>query len=454
MIDCVTTTNGITGADATVCAGDVTLQLTAGGVVNAASGFGLQANNNSAADGSAGLYGREAAGAGMLPSPPNPSGVWGDSQNGIGVVGSTASVDGVYGVSMGGPNSTGVHGLNATGGAGVRGRSDDGNGVEGFSQIGNGVIGVSNTGNGVYATSDASDAVYGQTNDLTHNGSGVFGNAGGGLAGVTGFGYNASDGVRGESETFTGVGVHGLNNSNGTGVWGESVSGDGVGVEGTSVRGRGVVGGSLRGIAVAGFSQSGTGVLGVSNSGWAGDFRGRVRVTGFLLKAGGGFQIDHPVDPQNKYLNHFFVESAEMKNVYDGVAVLNARGQATVQLPKWFDSLNRDFRYQLTPIGGPAPNLHVADEIQDNRFKIAGGEPGMKVSWQVTGSRKDKWAKANQVPVEERKKGEMRGRYLHAAALGKSEKRQMATETYEMKKSDTGHTAKGRVKRSEPESDQ
>jgi hypothetical protein len=88
-----------------------------------------------------------------------------------------------------------------------------------------------------------------------------------------------------------------------------------------------------------------------------------------------------------------------------------------VALPDWFEALNQDFRYQLTPIGGWAP-LYVAQEIRDNRFQIAGGEPGMKVSWLVTGIRHDAWANAHRIPVEEQKPADERGLYLHPVELG------------------------------------
>jgi hypothetical protein len=81
-------------------------------------------------------------------------------------------------------------------------------------------------------------------------------------------------------------------------------------------------------------------------------------------------------------------------------------------LPEWFEALNGDFRYQLTAIGGFAPNLHVAEEVSENRFKIAGGQEGMKVCWQLTGTRKDPWAAANPFEVEQEKPEEERGRYL------------------------------------------
>jgi hypothetical protein len=129
-------------------------------------------------------------------------------------------------------------------------------------------------------------------------------------------------------------------------------------------------------------------------------FNGDVSVVGYLYKFGGGFQIDHPLDPANKYLYHSFVESQDMKNIYDGVVVLNESGKAEIELPNWLGELNKDFRYQLTAIGASGPNLYIEEEISNNHFKIAGGKQGMKVSWQVTGIRKDPWANANRIKVE------------------------------------------------------
>ena len=153
----------------------------------------------------------------------------------------------------------------------------------------------------------------------------------------------------------------------------------------------------------------------------AGEFNGNVSVVGSITKSGGGFQIDHPVDPANKYLYHSFVESSDMKNIYDGVVVLDENGNAEVKLPEWFGSLNNDFRYQLTAIGAPAPNLYIEEEINSkNRFKIAGGKHGMKVSWQVTGIRQDHWANANRVKVEQDKPSQERGYYLHPELYDKT----------------------------------
>jgi len=146
---------------------------------------------------------------------------------------------------------------------------------------------------------------------------------------------------------------------------------------------------------------------------YAGYFSGNVHVTGTLSKGAGSFKIDHPLDPKNKYLSHSFVESPDMKNIYDGNVVLNSAGQAIVKLPEWFDALNMEFRYQLTAIGGPGPNLYISSEVSDNQFEIAGGDPGLKVSWQVTGIRKDPYAEKYRIRVEEEKRQEEKGYYLH-----------------------------------------
>jgi len=146
---------------------------------------------------------------------------------------------------------------------------------------------------------------------------------------------------------------------------------------------------------------------------YAGYFSGNAHVTGTLSKGGGSFKIDHPLDPENKYLQHSFVESPDMMNIYNGNVILDSRGEAEVELPEWFDALNRDFRYQLTAIGAPGPNLYIAEEIRGNRFRIAGGTSGMKVSWQVTGVRQDRWAEANRVQIEVDKNPDEQGKYMH-----------------------------------------
>src|SRR5215213_1885570 len=138
--------------------------------------------------------------------------------------------------------------------------------------------------------------------------------------------------------------VDGIDDGVGYGVYGNSDSYDGV--HGDSQSGNGVVG----------VSSSSYGVYGKGITGLAAYLDGNVTIAGNLTKGGGSFKIDHPLDPANKYLCHSFVESPDMKNVYDGVVMLDGNGEAEIELPDWFGALNKDFRYQLTAIGAPGSN--------------------------------------------------------------------------------------------------
>ena len=222
-------------------------------------------------------------------------------------------------------------------------------------------------------------------------------------------------GELGMSDSY--VGVLGESNS-GTGVLGESISGDAVlGFTGADV-GAAVAGfSSGRSFGISGWSNQGIGVFGIGAVG-AAEFIGDGDVSGTLTKGGGGFKIDHPLDPANKYLFHSFVESSDRKNVYDGEAVLDTNGEALVELPDWFETLNKECHYQLTPIGAPGPNLYIAEEVRHHRFKIAGGTSGMRVCWQVTGIRQDPWAQANALVIEQEKLTDERDRYLHPEVHG------------------------------------
>jgi trimeric autotransporter adhesin len=151
--------------------------------------------------------------------------------------------------------------------------------------------------------------------------------------------------------------------------------------------------------------------------GWAGYFEGPVFVTGKLTKFGGGFRIDNPADPANSYLDHSWVESNDMMNVYNGNTTTDDDGNATVELPGYFEALNRDFRYQLTVVGQFATAI-VAEEVRDNRFRIKTDKPNVMVSWQVTGIRQDVWANAIRIEVEVQKTEAERGKYLHPEEHG------------------------------------
>ncbi len=252
----------------------------------------------------------------------------------------------------------------------------------------------------------------------------------GGLDGTGGFMSLGSTG----SQTPV-INVHGVSEA-GYGVFGESTDGDGV--FGESISGDGLAGLSSTGIGVSGVSGQRIGVVGLSNGvgvlglggTLSGQFIGNVDVSGTLTKGGGGFKIDHPLDPANRYLLHSFVESPDMKNVYDGEVTLDANGEAIIYLPAWFETLNSAFHYQLTPVGAPGPNLHIAEEIRDHRFKIAGGSPAMRVCWQVTGIRQDAWARANRLVVEQDKPVDERDRYLHPQEHGHVSERSVGDARY------------------------
>jgi hypothetical protein len=281
------------------------------------------------------------------------------------------------------------------------------------STNGTAVSAISTNGNAVSATSTNATGVIG---------AGITGLSGTGVVGVYGAGGNY--GVQGFA-TY-GVGVYGAAGDSdgavgvyGTGEYGVQAIGNSYGVYATGATG--VVGASGSSSGSGGsFSNSTTGdALFTYNQsgGYAAFFDGNVDVDGKLSKAGGQFHIDHPLDPANKYLNHSFVESPDMKNIYDGNVTTDSSGLATIVLPDWFEVLNRDFRYQLTVIGQFAQAI-VAKKIENNQFQIRTSLPSVEVSWQVTGIRQDAWANANRIPVEEEKDAKLKGFYLHPQLYG------------------------------------
>jgi hypothetical protein len=211
------------------------------------------------------------------------------------------------------------------------------------------------------------------------------------------------------------AGVLGVTNV-GRGVVGQSV------VDSPSAAGVYGLGQGRNSNGVIGEAHNGAGAYGVwgrSSQGYAGVFGGTVRVYGTLTKSGGGFRIDHPIDPDTRYLSHSFVESPDMLNVYSGNVETDGNGDAVVRLPEYFESLNEDFRYQLTAVREFAQVI-VAQEVRDNQFSIKSDRPSVTVSWQVTGVRRDPFAKANRNVVEEEKPDGERGTYLHPEVYGQS----------------------------------
>jgi len=388
-----------------------------------------------------------------------------NSNGNYGYLGGGSGVYGKY-------ENTGNYGLLGTFASGVRGISYMKEGVWGKNEAeGNegslggedyGVKGLNNNGHtGFLATDNC--GVYGEHNN------GNYGNLGAISYGVYGYSH-AGTGVMGRSEN-TGVGGTHLGNNNsgvlgGTdyGVYGICPNSGNKGYLGRADVG--IYGEAVSGYAIYGYHPSSgnnaflanadaavygihhntgnIGMLGINDAAVygvgdkAGLFDGDVKMynnldvdedidchwltasrvsTYTLFKVSGFFKIDHPLDPANKYLKHSFVESPDMKNIYDGVVIMDQNGEAIVKMPDWFDALNCDFRYQLTCIGGFA-NVYIAEEIADNQFKVAGGTPGLKVSWQVTGIREDAYVKMHPMVVEENKEGDEAGKYLTPEAFG------------------------------------
>jgi hypothetical protein len=366
---------------------------------HSAAGVGVRGHTNAGGDGGYGVLGVVNQGGGWgatagvrgINNSTNEFsyGIWGSHTNGIGVYGTSAHSPGVEGSSGG---AAGVSGRSVSS-AGVNGQSGTGQGVYGFSQGNVGVLGTSSISHGVEGVSytPAKSGVYGHTDE------------------------NAAIGVWGAHTDIRDQAGTGVLGQGPTGVRGESDRWGGFGVSGSANDGTGV----------AGYSQFGKAIYGHSQNSYAGYFEGNVHVIGAFSVAVGpkNFVIDHPLDPANQYLYHASIESDEMMNQYAGTIVLDEQGEATVELAVWFEALNSNFRYHLTPIGAPGPNLYIAEEIQGNQFRIAGGTPGMKVSWLVITTRSDPYAADNPLRVEVPKPENERGTYLYPAGYGQPESR-------------------------------
>jgi hypothetical protein len=390
------------------------------------------------------------------------------SQSGRGVLGeATATSGSVYGVQGRASSTSGVGVLGeatATSGSvyGVQGRSSSTSGVgvlgEATATSGSvyGVQGRSSSTSGVGVLGEAtatSGSVYGvQGRSSSTSGVGVFGEA----TATSGSVY----GVQGRSSSTSGVGVFGeatATTGNTRGILGRSSSTSGVGVFGEATATTGNTYGGLfqnpssSGIGVYGYAQattgtnfgvvgrsespSGRGVVGVAEASTGTNYgvlgRTNSSANGWGVYAGGrlgasgtkSFQIDHPLRPETHFLNHFCIEAPEPYNLYRGTVTLDAQGEAWVQLPDYFEAINRDASYHLTPIGAAMPNLHVAVEIQGNRFKIAGGAPFKKVSWEVKAVRNDPWVQQYGYQTEQEKPKEYQGLYLHPELYGQPKER-------------------------------
>ncbi len=137
-------------------------------------------------------------------------------------------------------------------------------------------------------------------------------------------------------------------------------------------------------------------------------FEGNVEVAsdiligGTMTAAAKAFKIDHPLDPTNMYLVHNSIESNERINIYSGNVTTNTEGLATVMLPAYMCALNTDFKYQLTIVDKSFAQAIIWEPMntETNSFVIKTNTPEITVSWQITGTRQDTWAKENPMKVE------------------------------------------------------
>ncbi|MGC8785440.1 MAG: hypothetical protein ACP5RN_13770 [Armatimonadota bacterium] len=256
------------------------------------------------------------------------------------------------------------------------------------STSGTGVVGFAT------ASSGTTVGVWGSSN--SSSGTGVLGYA----AATFGITY----GVRGQSNSSSGKGVSGTATaaSGSTyGVYGQSASTSGTGVTGWAT----AASGTTYGVYGESSSSSGFGVFS----------QGRFAASG--TKA---FQIDHPLNPENAFLNHYSAEGPEPYNLYRGNVVTDAQGYATVQLPDYFESINRDPTYHLTVIDSSNDFVlaKVVREIQNNQFVIRTSKPFVKVSWRVEAIRNDRWVQEYGYQTTQEKEDAIKGKYLNPELYG------------------------------------
>ncbi len=264
------------------------------------------------------------------------------------------------------------------------------NGARGLDVLQTGV------GPGVFSSNANGNAIWGITSNYSTcailgdntTGEAVVGRATSGQSGI--------GAVVGRQEGDGGYGVRGFVTGNGSiGVLGQvGLSG---GVDGYGVRGD-TVNASGNAIGVYGKASGAT-----QYAMWA---EGRSATTGTK-----SFVIDDPSDPTHKMIVHYSTEGSEPLNAYSGNATTDATGTAWVTLPSYIEEINRDFRYQLTPIGDFAQAI-VGHEIRAGRFQIRTDKPNIKVSWRVEGVRNDPFVKKYGAPDEVTKTGSWKGKYL------------------------------------------
>ncbi len=386
---------------ATTQAGDVL------GVYGTGYAGTINAANNYAING----YVNAAAGAG----------VYGENGSGLGVFGNSGSSVGVLGQANG-ANGFGVQAYNNS--ASGTGIIASGNGLGGTYLLAGSGGSFKATRFGVLAFSNVPTGVSGSAVLGTNNKSIIISFIGG--AGVTGVDSSTGSGVIGASYAAGGEGVYGLGTgTSGTGVLAiANVGASPYGVWGVIPTGTSPANTSL---AIFGDNQTtganAVGILGQELAAPNGATRYAIFSNGDFAASGTKtFVIDHPLDPANKFLKHFSIESNEVLNIYRGNVTLDANGEGVIQLPSYFDAINNNnYAYSLTPIGQQA-SVYIKQEVQNKQFTIAGGSPGMKVSWMLSAERNDPYMQQNPQlrDVEVAKTGDASGKYLMPDLYGQS----------------------------------
>lgn len=285
----------------------------------------------------------------------------------------------------------------------------------------------SNTGVGIIAVntnaSNTFSPIQAETNSSSTSVAAVTGNSNGAAYAVAGQ-------VQGGATAQTAVYGSNLRTNGGHGVQG--IGFNGVVGETNYSSGNAVFGENYDAIAPLG---NGIGVAGTGYWGVVGEDRYLGTVAGaFGVYTNGNygasgvkpFQIDHPADPGNKFLRHFSSESNEVLNIYRGNVTFDSNGEALVKMPDYYDLINKNPSYQLTPVGGYM-QLFIKEKLENGQFVIGGGIEGAEASWTVYAERNDPYLQ--QYPfhrdVEVEKREGQKGKYLMPQLYGESMDKKM-----------------------------
>lgn len=311
--------------------------------------------------------------------------------------------DGI-GIIAGGSGATTLSTINeGAGGAFTGYHGVYGKGIN--SNSGVGIVGVGNNGSTYTVNTNGSGGAFTgyhgvfATSTNSNDGTGVIG------VGNAGSYYVYANGSGG---AFTG-------RSAGIAAWATLANANSIGIYGCYNGSGSYDGTGIYGIAYTSNSNRGYGVYGQGE-------RYGVYANGDLGASGSkSFAIDHPLDPENKILKHYSIESPEVLNMYRGNTFLDTNGNSEIILPNYFTEININYSYVLTPIGKQAPNLHIKDEIDNNgKFTVSGGSPGQKISWVVYSERNDPYMqqnRSNQTDIVE-KEDDNKGKYIMPELYG------------------------------------